>query len=61
MAQKNYESEATQFIRDFLKKHPEVPAKQQKARATWWDHPQNLDERKRLEQGNVPKKPYEYY
>jgi hypothetical protein len=61
MAQRNYESEATRFIRDFLKKNPEVIDKQQKARATWWDRPQDLEQRKRLEQARVPKKPYEYY
>jgi hypothetical protein len=61
MAQRNYESEATRFIRDFLQKHPEVVEKQQKARATWWDRPQDLEQRKRLEQARVPKKPYEYY
>jgi hypothetical protein len=58
---KNYESETTQFIRDFLKKHPEVVAKQEKARATWWDRPQDFKERDRLDSAEVPKKSYEYY
>jgi Protein of unknown function (DUF3460) len=57
----NYESELTQFIRDFLKKHPEVVEKQRKARATWWDHPQDFKERARLEDAELPKKGYEYY
>jgi hypothetical protein len=61
MASKQYESEITKFIRDFLRKHPEVVEKQKQARATWWDRPQDLEERKRLEEAEVPKKPYEYY
>jgi len=58
---KNYVSETTQFIRDFLKKHPEVLEKQRMARATWWDRPQDFKERARLDSGTVPKKGYEYY
>ena len=58
---KNYESETTQFIRDFLKKHPEVVDKQREARGTWWDRPQDFRERDRLEAAAVPKKSYEYY
>jgi len=58
---KIYESETTQFIRDFLKKHPEVVDKQREARATWWDRPQDFKERDRLKTAEVPKKSYEYY
>ncbi len=58
---KNYESDTTRFIRNFLNTHPEVVEKQKKARATWWDKPQDLEARKRLEQARVPKKSYEYY
>ena len=58
---KNYESETTQFIRDFLNKHPEELDKQRQARATWWDRPQDFKERERLEDAEVPMKSYEYY
>ena len=58
---KNYESEATQFIRDFLKKHPEEIEKQRQNRTTWWDRPQDFKERARLADAKVPKKGYEYY
>ena len=58
---KNYESETTQFIRDFLNKHPEVLDKQRQARTTWWDRPQDFKERARLESAEVPMKGYEYY
>jgi hypothetical protein len=61
MINRQYESEITKFIREFLRKHPEVAEKQRQARATWWDRPQNLEEQKRLEEAEVPKKPYEYY
>ena len=58
---KNYVSETTTFIRDFLKKHPEVVDKQRQARTTWWDRPQDFKERERLQDAKVPKKSYEYY
>jgi len=58
---KPYESDITKFIRDFLDRHPEVVEKQKAARATWWDRPQKLAERKALEEARVPKKSYEYY
>jgi len=61
MINRAYESEVTKFIRDFLRKHPEIVEKQRQARATWWDRPQDLEEQKRLEEAEVPKKPYEYY
>ena len=58
---KPYESDITKFIREFLERHPEVVEKQKKHRATWWDRPQKLEERKALDDARVPKKPYEYY
>ncbi|HZP85835.1 MAG TPA: DUF3460 family protein [Burkholderiales bacterium] len=61
MKMTNYESEATRFIKDFLEKNPQVVEKQQRHRATWWDRPQNLEERRRLEQAKVPQKGYAYY
>lgn len=61
MASRQYESDITKFIREFLRKHPEVVDKQKRARATWWDRPQDFEERKRLEEAEVPMKPYEYY
>lgn len=58
---KGYESDVTRFIREFLARNPEVVAKQEKARATWWDRPQNFKENAALDAAEVPKKPYEYY
>jgi len=56
-----YVSETTQFMRDFLAKHPEVVEKQKAHRATWWDRPQNYDERRPLEDAKVPQRGYVYY
>ena len=58
---KGYESDVTRFIREFLARNPEVVAKQEKARATWWDRPQDFKENAAREAAEVPKKPYEYY
>ena len=58
---KPYESDTTQFIREFLQKHPEVVDKQKLARATWWDKPFDAEQREAFEVSRVPKKPYEYY
>jgi len=61
MARKPYESDTTSFIRDFLQEHPEVVEKQRMARSTWWDRPQNRDQRNKFEESRLPMKPYEYY
>jgi len=56
-----YESELTKFMRDFLAAHPEEIESQKKGRAIWWDkQPSDLAERSRMDQGNVPMKPYVY-
>ena len=61
MELKNYQSEATAFIQEFLDKHPEVVEKQKRHRATWWDRPQSLAERSGVESATVPQKGYVYY
>ena len=57
----NYESETTRFIKDFLDRNPQVVEKQKRHRGTWWDRPQSLQERDRLEQARVPSTGYVYY
>jgi len=59
--QRNYESDTTTFIRDFLSAHPQVVEKQKSHRETWWDRPQNLEERKKLDAAQVPQQGYVYY
>lgn len=61
MKMTNYESEATRFIREFLDQNPQVVEKQKRHRATWWDRPQNQQERARLDEAKVPQKGYVYY
>ncbi len=61
MKLKNYESEATRFIRDFLAAHPQIVEQQQKNRATWWDKPQDLETLGDRAQSNVPQPPYVYF
>jgi hypothetical protein len=58
---RNYESDTTTFICDFLAENPQVVEKQKSYRATWWDRPQNLEERKKLEAVEVPQQGYVYY
>lgn len=57
-----YVSEATQFIRGFLKQHPEVVEKQKQLRSTWWDI-NDLDEaeQKTYQQSKIPVHGYSYY
>lgn len=38
---REYESEATRFMRDFMASHPEEFASQKKGRGTWWDKDAN--------------------
>jgi hypothetical protein len=56
-----YESEHTQFIRDWLKQHPEEIAEQKAGRALWWDKPpQTPAVRKDSLAATVPPKAYYY-
>ena len=61
MKLRNYESDVTRFIREFLESNPGVVEKQARYRATWWDRQQDLDENKTLEKAEVPQKGYVYY
>jgi hypothetical protein len=61
MKKTGYESDLTRFMREFLERNPQVVEKQEKARATWWDRPQDLKEIKENDQSNVPQTGYAYY
>ena len=58
---RHYESEHTKFIRELMEKKPELALEQQRGRALWWDkQPQDLDERRQLDEGRVPQPAYVY-
>lgn len=56
-----YESAHTQFMREWMKQHPEELAVQQSGRALWWDRgARSLEEQQRLAAVQVAQKPYCY-
>lgn len=57
---KYYESDTTQFIRDLLRKNPQIVEEQKKGRALWWDRQLTQDEIKRAEQSKVNQQAYVY-
>ncbi|MBY0498156.1 MAG: DUF3460 family protein [Nitrosomonas sp.] len=57
----SYESDHTKFMREYLEKNPEIRDKRAEARNMWWDKKQDLQERKRFEESEVPMKPYVYF
>jgi hypothetical protein len=61
MKLKNYESDATRFIRELLAANPQIVEQQKKNRATWWDKPQDLEVQRDRAQSNVPQPPYVYF
>lgn len=60
MPRKPYESDLTQFMREFLAARPQVVEQQREGRALWWDKKLNLEEIKRGDESNVPQKGYVY-
>ena len=61
MKLKGYESEITQFLRKLQEESPNLPEERIKARAIWWDRPQDLDEKKQRAKENVAQPGYVYY
>jgi Protein of unknown function (DUF3460) len=58
---RHYESEHTRFIRELLKKKPEIDEDRRIGRAIWWDkRPSDLDARREMDEGKVPQKGYVY-
>ncbi len=57
----DYESDATRFIKAFLQDNPLVVEKQKQHRATWWDRPQSVEERRKAAEATVPSTGYAYY
>jgi hypothetical protein len=58
---RHYVSEHTKFIRELIKKKPDLAFKQREGRALWWDKtPAELGEEVQRDEGRVPMAPYVY-
>jgi hypothetical protein len=58
---KFYESEHTQFMREWLAQHPEQRDEKQRGRALWWDkEARSMDDLQRANESRVAQKPYCY-
>lgn len=55
---KEYESEHTVFMREWLAAHPQEVQEQQKGRALWWDKPQDLENQRRHQESLVKQEAY---
>lgn len=56
-----YVSEATRFLEELLDKNPELRELRSRNRATWWDHPQDLEEERARAAANVAQGSYVYF
>lgn len=57
----NYQSDTTQFLNDYLEKHPEEAEQRLKNRGLLWDVQLNPEEQADFAAATVAKKPYTYY
>jgi hypothetical protein len=56
-----YESDTTQFLKQFLAANPEVDQQRATLRATWWDKKLVEEEQQGFAEARVNKKGYEYF
>ena len=56
-----YESDIGRFVRELRAKNPQIPEQQVRNRATWWDHPQDMEVQRERRASNVPQPPYAYF
>ena len=56
----NYQSEATQFLNEFIAQHPEEAEQRLKNRQLLWDVELNADEQQAFAESHIAKKPYTY-
>lgn len=56
-----YVSEATQFINQYKKDHPDTDKLQREGRERLWDKQIDLEIEKQFEAARVPQKAYVYY
>ncbi|MCQ9327979.1 DUF3460 family protein [Pelistega suis] len=60
MSKKNYESEATLFLKQYKKDHPETMQKQLEGRARLWDKEVDTEQQEQYKAARVYQKPYVY-
>ncbi|MDY3330831.1 MAG: DUF3460 family protein [Pelistega sp.] len=60
MSKKNYESEATLFLKQYKKEHPETMQKQLEGRARLWDKEVDTEQQEQYKAARVYQKPYVY-
>lgn len=60
MSKKNYESEATIFLKQLKKDHPELEQKQREGRARLWDKEVDTEQQEQFKVARVYQKPYVY-
>ncbi|MDO4657350.1 DUF3460 family protein [Kingella sp. (in: b-proteobacteria)] len=56
----NYQSEATQFLNEFIAQHAEEAEQRLKNRQLLWDVELNADEQQAFAESRIAKKPYTY-
>ncbi|MCO5118624.1 MAG: DUF3460 family protein [Burkholderiaceae bacterium] len=56
-----YESDITRFLRELKEERPHLEAEQQRGRAIWWDHPQDLETQKRNRESRLRQPSYVFY
>ena len=56
----NYQSEAAQFLNEFIAQHPEEAEQRLKNRQLLWDVELNADEQQAFAESRIAKKPYTY-
>ena len=56
----HYESEITQFLKNYKKEHPGVEQRQREGRLRLWERPQDPELAEAFKQAKVPQRPYVY-
>lgn len=56
----HYQSEATQFLNDYLEKHPEEAQRRLEHRGLLWDVTLNPEDEANFQAASLPRKPYFY-
>lgn len=57
---KNYESEITQFLKNYKSEHPDTEARQRDGRARLWDKQLDTEALDGFRAARVPQRPYVY-